>query len=133
MESSGWRKLKMRVENKRHTNAHRPLTSNSPTGVSIPPSPPQLISPTKMRRFVPCYYFSRRIVHLKHHISYLRWLLNWGTSPVAGCLRGDSRHSNACSDSIPEQLHSVFRLRINSVQCPSRSFDDAHHRTARKF
>jgi hypothetical protein len=29
-----------------------------PTGVRIPPSPPQLISPIKMRRFVPCYYFS---------------------------------------------------------------------------
>jgi len=27
----------MPVENKRHTNAHRPLTFNSPTGVSIPP------------------------------------------------------------------------------------------------
>jgi hypothetical protein len=37
MESSSWRKLKMRVENKRHTNAHRPLISPSPTGVSIPP------------------------------------------------------------------------------------------------
>jgi hypothetical protein len=27
----------MRVENKRHTNAHQPLTSHSPMGVSIPP------------------------------------------------------------------------------------------------
>ena len=33
---------------------------------------------------------------------------------------------------IPEQLHSV-RLRINSVQCRSRSFDEAHHWTAREF
>src|SRR5713101_1408892 len=30
----------MSVENKRHTNAHQPFTSLSPTGVSIPPSPP---------------------------------------------------------------------------------------------
>src|SRR5437588_817600 len=35
------------------------------------------------------------------------------------------------TDSIPEQLHSVSRFRINSVQCRSRSFDKAHHRTAR--
>jgi hypothetical protein len=27
----------MRVENKRHTNAHQPFTSLSPTEVSIPP------------------------------------------------------------------------------------------------
>jgi len=27
----------MRVENKRHTNAHQPLTFHSPIGVSIPP------------------------------------------------------------------------------------------------
>ena len=27
----------MRVENKRHTNAHQPLTSHSPTEASIPP------------------------------------------------------------------------------------------------
>jgi hypothetical protein len=31
----------MRVENKRHTNAHQPLTSPSPTEVLIPPSPPE--------------------------------------------------------------------------------------------
>src|SRR6266446_3087241 len=37
------------------------------------------------------------------------------------------------ADSIPEQLLSVFRCRINSVQCPSRSFDEAHHRTALEF
>ena len=37
------------------------------------------------------------------------------------------------TDSIPEQLHSVSRFRINSVQCRSRSFDEAHHRTAREF
>jgi hypothetical protein len=30
----------MSVENKRHTNAHQPFTSLSPTEVSIPPSPP---------------------------------------------------------------------------------------------
>jgi len=36
-------------------------------------------------------------------------------------------------DSIPEQPHSVSRFRINSVQCRSRSFDEAHHRTAREF
>jgi len=30
-------KSKTDVDNKRHTNAHRPLTSHSPTGVSIPP------------------------------------------------------------------------------------------------
>src|SRR5437773_1633444 len=28
------------VENKRHTNAHHPLTSPSPIGATIPPSPP---------------------------------------------------------------------------------------------
>ena len=38
MESGVWRKSKMRVENKRHTNPHLPLTSHSPIGVSIPPS-----------------------------------------------------------------------------------------------
>ena len=36
-------------------------------------------------------------------------------------------------DSILEQLHLVSRFRINSVQCRSRSFDEAHHRTAREF
>jgi hypothetical protein len=36
LESGGWRKIKMRVEIKRHTNAHQPLTSHSPMGVSIP-------------------------------------------------------------------------------------------------
>jgi hypothetical protein len=30
----------MSVENKRHTNAHQPSISLSPTDVSIPPSPP---------------------------------------------------------------------------------------------
>jgi hypothetical protein len=33
-------KWKQRLENKRHTNTHLPLTSHSPIGVSIPPSPP---------------------------------------------------------------------------------------------
>ncbi len=28
------------ADNKRHTNAHRPLTSHSPTGSTIPPPPP---------------------------------------------------------------------------------------------
>ncbi len=37
----------MRVESKRHTNAHRPLTSHSPTGVSIPPSPPDFSKPKR--------------------------------------------------------------------------------------
>lgn len=37
------------------------------------------------------------------------------------------------TDAIPEQLHSVSRFRINSVQCSSRSFDEAHHRTASEF
>jgi hypothetical protein len=32
----------MRVENKRHTNAHQPFTSLSLTEVSIPPSPPYI-------------------------------------------------------------------------------------------
>ena len=36
-------------------------------------------------------------------------------------------------DSILEQLHLVSRFRINSVQCRSRSFDEAHHRTALEF
>jgi hypothetical protein len=44
LESGGWRKIKMRVENKRHTNAHQPLTSLSPIGVSIPPSPSETLS-----------------------------------------------------------------------------------------
>jgi len=47
----------MHVENKRHTNAHQPLTSLSATEASIPPSPPQLKSSINMRRFEPCYYF----------------------------------------------------------------------------
>jgi hypothetical protein len=37
------------------------------------------------------------------------------------------------TDSIPDQLHSVFRFRINSVQCRSRSFDEAHHGAAGEF
>src|SRR6266481_5631782 len=37
------------------------------------------------------------------------------------------------TDSIPKQLHSVFRFRINSVQCRSRSFDEAHHGAAGEF
>ena len=37
-------KSKTGVDNKRHTNAHQPLTSHSPTGVSIPPSPPDFPS-----------------------------------------------------------------------------------------
>ncbi len=35
-------KSKTDVDNKRHTSAHQPLTSHSPMGVSIPPSPPVL-------------------------------------------------------------------------------------------
>jgi hypothetical protein len=45
MESGAWRRLKVRVENKRHTNAHQPLTSHSATEASIPPSPPDLFIP----------------------------------------------------------------------------------------
>jgi hypothetical protein len=37
----------MRVENKRHTNAHQPLTYRSPVGATIPPSPPDLTNPAK--------------------------------------------------------------------------------------
>jgi hypothetical protein len=33
-------KCKRGVDNKRHTNAHRPFTSFPPNGTSIPPSPP---------------------------------------------------------------------------------------------
>jgi hypothetical protein len=33
-------KSKTGVDNKRHTNAHQPLTSHSPIGVTIPPPPP---------------------------------------------------------------------------------------------
>ena len=50
-------KSKTGVDNKRHTNAHQPLTSHSPTGVSIPPSPPLFKNAVNMRLFVPCYYF----------------------------------------------------------------------------
>src|SRR5271169_4686677 len=57
VESGDWRKLKMSVENKRHTNAHQPFTSLSPTEVSIPPSPPQHKSSVNMRLFASCYYF----------------------------------------------------------------------------
>jgi len=34
-----WRFLQMekRIENKRHTSAHQPLTSHSPIGATIPP------------------------------------------------------------------------------------------------
>jgi hypothetical protein len=35
-------KWKAAAHNKRHTNVHRPLTSHSPIGVQIPPSPPSL-------------------------------------------------------------------------------------------
>ena len=51
----------MRIENKRHTNAHQPLTSLSATEASIPPSPPQRKSSINMRLFEPCYYFSRAL------------------------------------------------------------------------
>jgi hypothetical protein len=37
-------KSKTGVDNKRHTNAHQPLTSHSPTGVTIPLSPPEFHS-----------------------------------------------------------------------------------------
>jgi hypothetical protein len=39
MDSVDWREIKMRVENKRHTNTDQPLTSHSTTEVSIPPPP----------------------------------------------------------------------------------------------
>ena len=35
-------KSNKRVENKRHTHAQLPLASQSPTGATIPPSPPDL-------------------------------------------------------------------------------------------
>ena len=37
-----WRFLQMekRIENKRHTSAHQPLTSHSPIGATIPLPPP---------------------------------------------------------------------------------------------
>jgi DNA replication protein DnaC len=57
LESGDWRRSKMRVDNKRHTNAHQPLTSHSPTEVSIPPPPPQRKSSINMRLFEPCYSF----------------------------------------------------------------------------
>jgi hypothetical protein len=41
-------KSKTDVDNKRHTNAHRPLTSPSPIGISILPSPPD--SPNSVQR-----------------------------------------------------------------------------------
>ena len=41
----------MRVENKRHTNAHQPFTSLSPTEVSIPPSPPDSHFPLYLQAF----------------------------------------------------------------------------------
>jgi hypothetical protein len=50
-------KSKTDADNKRHTNAHQPLTCHSPIGVTIPPPPPQHKSSVKMRLFVPCYYF----------------------------------------------------------------------------
>ena len=40
-------KSKTDVDNKRHTSAHLPLTSHSPMGISIPPSPPTCIFPCK--------------------------------------------------------------------------------------
>jgi hypothetical protein len=41
-------KSKTGVDNRRHTNAHQLLTSHSPIGVSIPPSPPSLKSSVNM-------------------------------------------------------------------------------------
>jgi hypothetical protein len=55
MESGDSGRSKMHAENKRHTNAHQPLTSLSTTEASIPP--PQLKSSINMRGFEPCYYF----------------------------------------------------------------------------
>ncbi len=45
----------MRIENKRHTNAHQPLTSHSPTEASIPPSPPDF-SNSIQRRDLQTFY-----------------------------------------------------------------------------
>ena len=46
----------MSVENKRHTNAHQPFTSLSPTEVSIAPSPP-------------CHYVSGRSLNFSNSIG----------------------------------------------------------------
>jgi hypothetical protein len=62
-------KSKTDVDNKSHTNAHRPLASHSPTGATIPPSPPQQESSVNMRLFAPCYYFFRWLLYL--HLSFL--------------------------------------------------------------
>jgi len=42
MKSRDWRKSKIRIENKRHTNSHQPLTSPSTTEATIPSSSPEL-------------------------------------------------------------------------------------------
>jgi hypothetical protein len=46
-----------RVDNKRHTNAHRPLASGSPARAPIPPPPPLFRNAVKMRLFTPCSTF----------------------------------------------------------------------------
>jgi hypothetical protein len=46
-ESGDSRKSKRRADNKRHTSAYQPLTSHSPIGATIPPSPPDFSFPTK--------------------------------------------------------------------------------------
>src|SRR5208283_872428 len=51
-------KSKTDVDNKRHTNAHQPLTSPSPMGVSIPPLRQKLYVTDTTRYFsngFPCY------------------------------------------------------------------------------
>ena len=68
-----WRFFQMekRIENKRHTSAHQPLTSHSATGATIPshsatgatipPSPPELSIPhifIKIRRAKSAGYWS---------------------------------------------------------------------------
>jgi hypothetical protein len=44
-------KSKTGVDNKRHTSAHQPLTSHSPMGVSIPPSPPDFLPALELGEF----------------------------------------------------------------------------------
>src|SRR2546429_301843 len=88
-----WRFFQMekRTENKRHISAHQPLTSQSPIGATIPPSPPD---------FPSCAF--REWFSAKHEAGEV-------VEP----------YSQACLDGDWEQIHLDWTFSV--VATPSRS------------